>query len=239
MRKLIYNTVHIYDGGKLSVAYKYLMIAAIVLSLIPLTYKEKLPVFAITEIVCLVLFLLDYLLRWSTADYKFHNHHWTAFAYYPFRLISIIDLLSVLALVSSVTGWLAGLPLTDIFPVFRIIRIFRYSKSARTILDILKRSRKPLSAVGGLAVGYVVLSAIIIFNVEPESFNTFFDALYWSMISLTTVGYGDIYPVSMAGRIVAMLSSFFGIAVVALPAGIVTAEYLNSLSCSCDGENDK
>ena len=103
MRKLIYNTVHVYDGNRMSVAYKYLMIAAIILSLIPLTYKEKLPVFAITEIVCLVLFLIDYLLRWFTADYKFGCHSWTAFAHYPFRMISIIDLLSILALISSVT----------------------------------------------------------------------------------------------------------------------------------------
>ena len=71
------------------------------------------------------------------------------------------------------------------------------------------------------------------FNVEPDSFNTFFDAVYWATVSLTTVGYGDIYPITDLGRIVAMISSFFGIAIVALPAGIVTAEYLGALK----GEN--
>ena len=76
-------------------------------------------------------------------------------------------------------------------------------------------------------------AAIVIFNVEPDSFNSFFDAVYWSTVSLTTVGYGDIYPVTVLGRTVAMVSSFFGIAIVALPAGIVTAEYLGSLK-----END-
>ena len=80
-----------------------------------------------------------------------------------------------------------------------------------------------------VAVGYIIISAIVMFNVEPDSFGTFFEAIYWSTVSLTTVGYGDLYPVTVLGRTVAMLSSFFGIAVVALPAGIVTAEYLNSL----------
>ena len=80
-----------------------------------------------------------------------------------------------------------------------------------------------------LRIMYILLSAIIVFNVEPDSFSTFFEAIYWSTISLTTVGYGDIYPITALGRTVAMLSSFFGIAIVALPAGIVTAEYLNSI----------
>lgn len=58
---------------------------------------------------------------------------------------------------------------------------------------------------------------------------TIFEAIYWAVVSLTTVGYGDIYPVSWIGRAIAMSSSFFGIAVVALPAGIITAGYMSEL----------
>ena len=73
-------------------------------------------------------------------------------------------------------------------------------------------------------------SSMILFNVEPESFGTFFDAVYWATVSLTTVGYGDIYPVTAVGRAVTMVSSIFGIAVVALPAGIITAGYMSELN---------
>ena len=221
--------VHIYEGNPVSVVYKYFMIGAIALSLIPLTTKTDVGFFAILESFCLVCFVVDYLLRWLTADYKFQNHSKISFLKYPFRIISIIDMMSILALLSSMFGWFSAFRLTEALSVFRIVRIFRYSKSVRTILDILKSSRKPLIAVGSLAVGYIVISAIVIFNVEPDSFASFFDAVYWATVSLTTVGYGDIYPVTVLGRIVAMVSSFFGIAIVALPAGIVTAEYLSTL----------
>ena len=97
---------------------------------------------------------------------------------------------------------------------------------------MIRTSKKSLIAVGILAGGYILISALIIFNVEPESFETFFDAVYWATVSLTTVGYGDIYPVSTLGRIITMLSSIFGIAVVALPAGIITAGYMNELNRS-------
>lgn len=79
------------------------------------------------------------------------------------------------------------------------------------------------------ALGYIFISALVIFNVEPETFGSFFDAVYWATVSLTTMGYGDIYPVSTIGRIVTMLSSFIGIAIVALPAGILTAGYMEEL----------
>ena len=72
-------------------------------------------------------------------------------------------------------------------------------------------------------------TAIVVFNVEPDTFGTFFDALYWATVSLTTVGYGDIYPVSTIGRLLAMVSSIFGIAIVALPAGIITAGYMSAI----------
>ncbi len=229
MRKKLYQTVHIYEKNSISVLYKYFMISVIAVSILPLTMKEKPWFFSYLDAICLVIFIIDYALRWMTADYKFNKHEWTSFAKYPLRMIAVIDLMSIFALASSVFGWFAGFKMTQVLSVFRIIRIFRYSKSVRTILLILKSSKKALSAVGSLAVGYIIISAIIMFNAEPDSFDSFFDAIYWSTVSLTTVGYGDIYPVTALGRTIAMLSSFFGIAIVALPAGIVTAEYLNTI----------
>ena len=87
-----------------------------------------------------------------------------------------------------------------------------------------------IAAVCVLAGGYIALSALIMFQVEPDSFDTFFDAIYWAVVTLTTVGYGDIYPTSEIGRIVSMMSSFMGIAIVALPTGIITAGYMRELS---------
>lgn len=95
---------------------------------------------------------------------------------------------------------------------------------------MVKNSKDALIAVCTFAVGYILVSALIIFNVEGDSFETFFDAIYWATVSLTTVGYGDIYQITTAGRIVTMISSFFGIAVVALPAGIITAGYMDALN---------
>ena len=75
------------------------------------------------------------------------------------------------------------------------------------------------------------------FNVDQDKpnddgtvvFETFFDAVYWATTSLTTVGYGDVYPVSDFGKMVSMLSSIFGIAIIALPSGVITAGYLDEL----------
>ena len=75
-----------------------------------------------------------------------------------------------------------------------------------------------------------MISALIMFNVESATFPSFFDAVYWATVSLTTVGYGDIYAVSTIGKVITMLSSVFGIAIVALPAGIVTAGYMEEIN---------
>ena len=84
---------------------------------------------------------------------------------------------------------------------------------------------------------YVFVTALIMFNVEPQinpmtgepTFRTFFDALYWATVTLTTVGYGDVCPVTNVGRFVSMLSSIFGVAIIALPSGVITASYLDEL----------
>ena len=229
MRKKIYETVHIYNGNYMSVLYKWFMIAITLLSFIPLMYKETNPFFYRINIMCLAVYSIDYILRFITADYRLDKFHWTAFARYPIRLISIVDIMSIISLLCYFFNWQTELVFVRLLLSFRVIRVLRYSQSVRTVSEILYKTRKSLFAVGGMAVGYIALSALIMFNAEPESFNTFFEAVYWATVSLTTVGYGDICPVTILGRCVAMLSSFFGIAIVALPAGIVTAEFINVL----------
>ena len=75
-----------------------------------------------------------------------------------------------------------------------------------------------------------MLSALLMFTVEAESFDNFFEAVYWATMSLTTVGYGDIYPVSSLGRAITMVSSLMGIAIIALPSSIITAGYIKELN---------
>ena len=84
--------------------------------------------------------------------------------------------------------------------------------------------------MGFLAAAYVMISALVIFNAEPDTFDSFFDAIYWATVSLTTMGYGDIYPVTTIGRIITMVSSVFGIAIIALPSGIITAGLMEEIN---------
>ena len=146
--------------------------------------------------------------------------------------MAIIDLLAILPVFTAVFAGLRLMKLLRLlrtFRVFRSFKMFRYAKSIQIVLDVIKEQRVPLLAVCSLAIGYVLIAALIVFNVEPDTFANFFEAVYWATVSLTTVGYGDIYPVTTAGRIVTMLSSFMGIAIVALPAGIITAGYMDRI----------
>lgn len=233
MRERIYQIIEKSEGeDRISAVYDTFMIVIIILSLIPLAFKSENLFFYIIDKFAMVVFIVDYLLRWITADFKFGKKSMWSFVRYPFSFMAIIDLLSILPSMSIVNSGFKALRVLRMIRalrVFRMFKAFRYSTSFRIIGEVVNKTKKSLIAVAVLALGYIILSALIVFNVEPDSFETFFDALYWATVSLTTVGYGDIYPVSTLGRLVTMISSIFGIAVVALPAGIVTAGYITEV----------
>ena len=233
MRKRLFEIIEKSDGNdKLSTLYDYTMIVIITLSLIPLLFKHENAFFTVTDKVTAGIFIVDYLLRLATADYKFEKEGIKSFLRYPFSGMAIIDLLSILPSLTFVNSSLKVLRVVRMMRAMRVVRVFkamRYSRSFEIIGNVIRMSKESLVAVCALAAGYILISAIIIFNVEPDSFNTFFDAVYWATVSLTTVGYGDIYPVSTMGRVITMASSIFGIAIVALPAGIITAGYMSEL----------
>lgn len=238
MRRRVYEVIEVSsDGDRVSAIYDIGMMLVIVISLIPLMFKETNAAFSAIDKSVAVVFIIDYALRLLTSDFKMKRGA-VSFLLYPFTPLALIDLLCILpsfALLSNGFRVLKVLRLFRTLRVFRAFKAFRYSKSLSIILEVIREQKEPLFAVGTLAAAYVLISALVIFNVEPDSFDSFFDAIYWATVSLTTVGYGDIYPVSDAGRIITMISSVLGIAIVALPAGIITAGYMDKLQ----SKNDK
>lgn len=225
------------DGDKLSTAYDGIMMVVIITSLVPLMFKQSNPVFDAIDAMAAAIFMGDYLVRWFTADLKLGKGPFS-FVIYPLTPMAIIDLLAILPSFGALGGAFRALKVFRLFRtlrvlramrVFRVAKMARYSKSIDIILNVIRKQKEPLVAVCVLAVAYILICALVVFNVEPDTFQDFFEAIYWAAVSLTTMGYGDIYPVSTAGRVVTMISSFIGIAVVALPAGIITAGYMSEL----------
>ena len=228
MRNKIYQIIEPADDNLFSKIYDVFIMMAIVVSIIPLAFKQTNVIFNVIECVTVSIFVIDYALRLLTADLKL-NKSTLSFFIYPITPMAVIDLLSILPSLTMVNS---GLKLLRLFrllralKVFRTLKFLRYSKSFEIIVGVFKKQKRVLSAVATMAIAYILVSALLIYNVEPESFESFYDAIYWATVSLTTVGYGDIYPVTAIGRFVTMVSSVFGIAIIALPSGVITAGYL-------------
>lgn len=232
VRQRIYRIIEVDDGNcRLSKLYDLFMMFTITASIIPLAFKVQRPWMDIVDVITVTIFIIDYALRWMTADLK--KKKAINLVLYPITPMAIIDLLSILPSLTLLNGGFKLLKLFRLlrsFKVFRIFKLVRYSKSISMILSVFKSQKETLITIGGIALGYVLISALVIINVEPATFPSYFDAVYWATVSLTTVGYGDIYPVTTVGKIITMISSVFGIAVVALPAGIITAGMMEEIN---------
>lgn len=236
MRKRLFEIIELSkEDDKLSSIYDSFMLCIIVVSLIPLAFKSSNKLFLAVEHIVTVVFIFDYILRMLTADYKMNkgSEGVKPFLAYPFTPLAIVDLLAIISSFGVIASGYKILKIFRLLRTFRVLRAFkivRYSKSITIISNVIKKQKEPLLAVCVLATAYIIICALIIFNVEPDTFDNFFSAIYWATVSLTTMGYGDIYPVSTIGRIVTMVSSFVGIAIVALPAGIITAGYMDEIN---------
>ena len=238
MRKRIFEIIEpAWNGKRESLIYDMLMVVSITVSIIPLMFEEETRAFRIMETVTVSLFILDYVLRWLTSDYRLQRKGWSAFVIYPFTAWAIIDLLSILPVFSLLGRGFKIFRVTRLLRILRLFKFIRYSEKIQMLGKVIQKEKRVLFTLLGVAVFYVFLTALIMFNAEPHvnpvtgarTFNDFFDALYWATVTLTTVGYGDLTPVTDLGRFISMLSSLFGMAIIALPSGVITAGYLDEL----------
>ena len=236
----LYSIIESESPNNYSRLYNISMIVFIFVSLLPLVSRHSSTCLETLEWITTSVFIADYLLRWTIAD-RLIGKGRLSFYLYPFSAWAIIDLLSIIPTFNLLSiNWFGTLKifrLTRLFKIIRVFKFFRYSSKLNAFLIVLKKERSILLAVLMIALLYIFVTALIMFNVEPEinpetgqaTFPTFFEALYWSTVTLTTVGYGDICPVTNAGRIISMFSSLFGVAIIALPSGVITASYMEEL----------
>jgi len=179
------------------------------------TFKD---ILFIVELVCVLVFSTEYLLRIFVADKPFK---------YIFSFYGIIDLLAVLPFYLKIAIDLRALRIFRVFRVFRAFKLIRYSRALRRfhIAFILIKEELILFFITTAIFIFLAASGIYIFEHEaqPESFKSVFHSLWWAIVTLTTVGYGDIYPITVAGKIFTFFILILGVGVVTVPAGLVAS----------------
>lgn len=234
------------DSSKISKLYNITNIGMTLISLIPLMFNRQTETLLDIETIAAVFFVIDYLLQWFTADQQFQEKDGIRpYIAYPFTFYAIVDLLAILPFLGLLNQSLRLFRLFRLFRslrVFRAFRLFRNSKAIGVLSRTIKKQRTSLAIVGVVVVGYILIAALLVFNLEPDSFPSFLEALLWATESLTTATYSDYYPTSAIGQILSMFSYLVGVGVIALPSSILTAGYIDELEKEKDvnvDENEK
>lgn len=167
------------------------------------------------EIITVSIFTVEYLFRVLLSERKVN---------FIFSFFGLVDLLSILPFYLSV-----GLDLRSLraLRLLRLFKLFRYSKTIKRMKAALSIARQELVLFFSLTCILLYLSAVGIYYFEnaaqPESFSSIFSSLWWAVATLTTVGYGDIYPITVGGKIFTFAILMLGLGIVAIPAGIIAS----------------
>jgi len=210
-------------------------LAAVILESVPWLEEKYGRVFLVIEVVSLVVFTVEYLLRlWVAPEHEPHRHlpgH-RARLKYAMSPAGIIDLLSVLPF------WFAPLAPGDlrsilVLRILRFLKLARYSPGVRSLLDALYEERRALLGCMLILFGATVIVASVMHLVErgaqPDKFGTIPDAMWWAIVTLGTIGYGDVVPVTPLGRLIAAFAIFGGLIMVALPIGIIATAFADAI----------
>lgn len=185
------------------------------------------------ECVTVVFFAIDYILRIWTADYLYENMSpGKARLKFIFSWAGLVDLLSCLPFLVSSGG--GALRMFRIIRILRVFRIHHYADPLRVIGDVLKKKQGQLLSSIFIVMILMVASSLMMYNLEheaqPEAFANAFSGFWWAANTLLTVGYGDIVPVTLAGKICGTLLTFLGVGMVAIPTGILSAGFMEQVS---------
>lgn len=184
-----------------------------------------------------IVFTLEYLLRIMTADYMFPRRGFLRSRIkYAFTPMAMIDLLAILPfwLPMLLPGSMQGLRAFRLVRLLRILKLNRYFDAMRSIVNVVESKKRELLCSLFFVVILMLVSSLLMYSAEhdaqPDAFRNAFSGLWWAVATLTTVGYGDIYPITVLGKILGAVIAFSGIAALAIPTGIITSGLTEHLS---------
>lgn len=195
---------------------------------IPNLENQTKSILRIIEVSCVIIFTLEYLLRIYVADNKLR---------FIFSFFGIIDMLAILPFYLAFGLDLRFLRSLRFLRLFRVFKLVRYNKAINHFTKAIRAAKEEILIFLIVTLLLIYFAAIGIYYFEkeaqPEHFSSVFDSLWWAIITLTTVGYGDVYPITIGGRVFTFFVLMVGLGIVAIPTGIISS----ALSKSMDNNN--
>ena len=201
--------------------------------------------FNVFEIASIIIFTIEYILRFWSAD-AFKRKEESGFKKQLKFATSWYGIIDLIAIIPFYLPFIIALDLR-IFRILRLARLLRilklgrYSKSLRIIGQIFKETKTELITTALLAVILLMLSSALMYYAEnaaqPEAFASIAHALWWAVATLTTVGYGDIYPITALGKVIGTFIALIGIGFIALPTGIISSSFMEKIQAQKKRDN--
>lgn len=244
IKEKIYHLIDVEKGNQKGDFFvSYFIFGLIILNVITLflesyqnifeAYKK---VFWIIEVVSIIIFSIEYLLRIWTADMLHENlSPFKARLKYIFSFMGIVDLMAILPfyLPYIIKIDLRVIRVLRLFRLLRILKLSRHHRSLQIISTVVRKSKGDIFTTIFITAILLILSSTLMFHIEnqaqPDQFTDIGQALWWATATLTTVGYGDIYPVTGLGKALSAVIALLGIGIVALPTGIISSAYIQEV----------
>ena len=240
IKQKIFNIISIGNKDDLiSKLFDYFIVFVISLNLVETllsTFDECMPfmdILSAVELVTIIIFTAEYILRIWTADLLYpHLSRPKAILRFIFSFYGLIDLFSFFPFYLPIV-FPAGVVAFRMFRVIRIFRLFKINSqydAFNVITDVLKEKRNQLLSSVSMILIFMIAASLCMYSLEhdaqPENFRNAFSGIWWSVSTLLTVGYGDIYPVTFWGQAMAIILAFLGVGMVAVPTGIISAGFV-------------
>ncbi len=235
-------------GDRLSQAVDQMIIVLISLNILSLSletvpeyYQRWKPFFDAFETFSVSTFSIEFLLRfWSCVTEKKYQKPLTGRIRYSFTPLALFDLFAILPFYIPLFGIdLRFIRALRFFRLFRIAKLARYSESLRLFRRIAHKKRAELLTVVFLEGILMLFASCLLYyaenNAQPEAFSSIPAATWWAVATLSTVGYGDIYPITIVGRIIATFVIFLGIGLFTIPTGILAAGIIEEINLTKKG----